>query len=304
MDIMRSLSIGLYMEQPETWLHRIDPRVKVFWLLSLLLSTILANNYWRLGIVAFLLGLTFSCRIPWRILKQQMGLMLLLAIFVFVIGLFSGDAIQANSQPLRPSPEMIAVENSKPIAVAALPQPTSYSYVLLQVGPLTVNQRSLDLATRLSTLLFTAIYSPTLFLLVTAPEEFTAALAVLLSPLKIFGLPTVEIALTLTLALRFLPLVLEEIQNLVRAIATRGIKWQSLGWQRSAQVWLVVVERLIDNLFVRAEQTANAIEVRGFMGANQHQVQWHQLRLGLRDLFVCFCLVTFWAVRLVYGVGD
>jgi energy-coupling factor transport system permease protein len=157
------------------------------------------------------------------------------------------------------------------------------------------------LATRLSTLLFTAIYAPTLFLLVTAPEEFTAALAVLLSPLKILGLPTVEIALTLTLALRFLPLVLEEIQNLVRAIATRGIKWQSLGWRKAVQVWLVVAERLIDNLFVRAEQTANAMEVRGFMGANQHQVQWHQLRFRLRDWLVGFSLLAFWTVRLVYG---
>jgi energy-coupling factor transport system permease protein len=304
MDIMRSLSIGLYMEQPETWLHRIDPRVKVFWLLSLLLSTVLASNYWRLGIVAFLLALTLSCRIPWRIWRQQMALMLLLSFFIFIIGVFSGDALQANSQPLRPSPETIAVTNGKPLEVASLPQPTPYRYVLFQVGIFTVNQRSLDLATRLSTLLFTAIYSPTLFLLVTAPEEFTAALAILLNPLKIFGLPTVEIALTLTLALRFLPLVLEEIQNLVRAVTTRGIKWQSLGWRRSAGVWLVVVERLIDNLFVRADQTAKAMEVRGFMGANQHQVQWHQLRLGARDLLVCLSLVTFWAVRLVYGMGD
>jgi energy-coupling factor transport system permease protein len=301
---MRSLSVGLYMEQPVTWLHRIDPRVKVFWLLSLLLSTVLAHNFWRLGIVAFLILLTFSAGIPWRIWKQQMGLMLLLAAFIFALGIFSGDALQTNSQPLRPTPEKIAVTNGKPIEVPSIPQPTSYRYVLFQVGSVTISQRSLDLATRLSTLLFTAIYSPTLFLLVTAPEEFTAALAVLLGPLKFLGLPTVEIALTLTLALRFLPLVLEEIQNLVRAIATRGIKWQSLGWRRSAQVWLVVAERLIDNLFVRAEQTANAMEVRGFVGANKHQVQWHQLRLGLRDWLVGFGLLAFWAIRIVYGEAS
>jgi energy-coupling factor transport system permease protein len=95
----------------------------------------LAHNFWRVGIVVFLILLTLACGIPWRIWKQQMGLILLLAFLTFSLGvLFSGDALQVNPQPLRPSPEMIAVQNAKPIEVAALPQPTQYRYVLLQIG--------------------------------------------------------------------------------------------------------------------------------------------------------------------------
>ncbi|MDX1978438.1 MAG: energy-coupling factor transporter transmembrane protein EcfT [Pseudanabaenaceae cyanobacterium bins.68] len=304
MDMMRSLSIGLYMEQPYTWLHRLDPRAKLFWLLSLLLSTVLAHNFWRLGMVLLLVLITLASGIPWRIWQKQMGLILILASLVFVLGMFSGDALQANPQPIRSLPEQISVENAPALEVPSPPPPTDYQYVLFKIGSVTVSQRSLDLATRLSTLLFTAVYSPTLFLLVTAPEEFTAALVVLLSPLRFLGLPTVEIALTLTLALRFLPLVLEEIQNLVRAIATRGINWQNLGWRRSIQVWLIVAERLLDNLFVRAEQTANAMEVRGFSSPNQHQIKWNELSLTRYDWLIGIGLVIFWGLRLTYGAAS
>jgi energy-coupling factor transport system permease protein len=301
MDIMRSLTIGLYMEQPITWLHRTDPRIKIFWLLSLLLSTILANNFWRLGIVAFLLAITLFLQIPRRIWKQQMGLLLLLAGFTFAIALFSGDALQVSPQPVQPSPEILTTQTSKQIEVPSLPQPTGYHYVIFKAGSVMVTQRSLDLAIRLSTLIFTAIYSPTLFLLVTAPEEFTAAIAMLLRPFQILGLPTVEISLTLTLALRFLPLVLEEIQNLVRAIATRAINWKKLGWRKASGIWLMVVERLISNLFVRAEQTANAMQVRGFTSPNQHQVKWHLLQIKGWDWVIAASLLIFWWLRLGYG---
>lgn len=301
MDFMRSLSIGLYMEQPYTWLHRIDPRIKLFWLLSLLLSTVLAHNFWRLGLVVLLIGITLASGIPWRIWQKQMGIILTLASLVFCLGIFSGDALQVNPQPARALPEQIAVENAPALELLPLTPPTDYRYVLFKLGSVTVTQRSLDLATRLSTLLFTAIYSPALFLLVTAPEEFTAALVLLLHPLKLLGLPTVELALTLTLALRFLPLVLEEIQNLVRAIATRAINWQELGWRRSIQVWLVVAERFLDNLFVRADQTANAMEVRGFSSPNEHQIKWNELSLSFYDWLLVIGLVVFWGLRLKFG---
>jgi energy-coupling factor transport system permease protein len=79
------------------------------------------------------------------------------------------------------------------------------------------------------------------------------------------------------------PLVLEEFQNLVRAVRTRAIVWKRLGFRRSVRLWLVVLERLIKNLFLRAEQTANAMQARGFTEAGAYQVRWQTLRFSLRD---------------------
>jgi hypothetical protein len=64
MDLLRSLPIGLYLEQPITWLHRLDARVKMAWLVSILVTPILANAYWRFFLVALLILLTLAARIP------------------------------------------------------------------------------------------------------------------------------------------------------------------------------------------------------------------------------------------------
>jgi energy-coupling factor transport system permease protein len=182
-----------------------------------------------------------------------------------------------------------------------LPQPTNYTYVLIDQGPLHVTQRSLELGIRISTLIFTLIYGTNLFLLTTASEEITVAIEVLMLPLRWFKLPVTEIALTLTLALRFIPLVLEEAQNLIRSVQTRAINWKKLGFRGAAQVWLAVTERVLKNLLLRAEQTAAAMEVRGFTSPNAHRVEWYQLRLRGVDFVALALLIGFWYARLVWG---
>jgi energy-coupling factor transport system permease protein len=303
-DILRSLPIGLYLEQPITWLHRLDPRIKLFGLLTVLLSPIQANAFWRIAIAVLLIILTFAAKIPMRIWKQQMGILLLLAFMTLAIATISPDGFNTTVQPRRPIPE-ITVNVEKPIIAPPLtiklPQPNTYSYVIWKAGNITVTRRSVDLGMRVCTLIFTYLYAPTLFLLVTAPEEITAAIASICSPLKFLKIPVVEIVLTLTLALRFVPLVLEEVQNLARAMRTRSINWKRLGFKRTSQIWLILAERLIDNLFIRAEQTANAMQVRGFTTPNTHLVVWNPLKFLPYDVVFLILLIGMWGVRIWLG---
>ncbi|HAN46254.1 MAG TPA: hypothetical protein DCQ32_06835, partial [Cyanobacteria bacterium UBA8156] len=104
-----------------------------------------------------------------------------------------------------------------------------------------------------------------------------------------------------TLALRFLPLVLEEIQNLVRAVLTRGIVWRRLGWKRSLGIWLAVGERLATNLFNRAEQAAAAMMVRGCTVPSRHRVPWGLLPARARDGWAGGLLLLFWGLRIGLG---
>ena len=122
-----------------------------------------------------------------------------------------------------------------------------------------------------------------------------------MSPLRRFGVPVTEIALTLTLSLRFIPLVLEEFQNLVRSIRTRAIDWKKLGLKRSVQIGLTVAERLVKNLLLRSEQIASAMMVRGFTSPNEHRVEWHQLKLSWRDAVALSGLGLVWVGRFVFG---
>lgn len=289
MDLLRNLPLGLYLEKPVTWLHYLDARVKLAWLMTFLAAPMLASSYCRLGLAAVLCLLTISATIPFRVWRQQMGLLSLLCLFIFLITCFAPDGLAVHYQPRLPTPEQ------------DITQPTSYEYVLFHVAKFKITRRSLDLAVRISTLLFTLIYSSNLYLLTTAPEEITAGLENLLQPAKKIRLPITEIILTLTLSLRFIPLVLEEIQNLSRSVRTRAINWQKLGMRRSFQIWLILGDRLLENLLLRAEQIAIAMEVRGFTSPNKHQVKWHKLKLGWGDWFALGCLPVFWWLRLMFG---
>ncbi|MCA6566633.1 MAG: hypothetical protein IM559_21245, partial [Pseudanabaena sp. M151S2SP2A07QC] len=196
MDILRSLPIGLYLEQPITWLHRLDPRIKLFGLLTFLLTPIQANEFWRIAIAVLLIILTLAAKIPMRVWKQQMGILLLLAFMTLAIATISPDGFNATVQPRRQIPE-VSISNDKPSITSPLtfklPQPTSYNYVLWKAGSITITRRSRELGVRVCTLIFTYLYAPTLFLLVTAPEEITAAIASIFAPLKFFKVPIVEV---------------------------------------------------------------------------------------------------------------
>lgn len=289
MDLLRSLPIGLYLEKPLTWLHKLDPRVKLAWLMSLILSPLLANPYWRIFLVLFLIVITGLAFIPWRVQKKQLSWLLFFSTVIFILTSFSPDGFNFTYQPRLPSSDI------------SISQPTSYQYIVYQIGNFKVTRRSLDLAIRVSTLFFTLIYSSNLYLLTTASEQITAGIEELLSPLRRFKLPITEIILTLTLSLRFIPLVLEEIQNLIRSISTRAIQWKKLGIKKSLQIWVIVAERLLENILLRAEQISIAMEVRGFTTPNEHQVQWHQLKLSIDDFLALLSLILFWVARISIG---
>ncbi|WP_416676270.1 energy-coupling factor transporter transmembrane component T family protein [Egbenema bharatensis] len=311
MDLLRSLPIGLYLEQPVTWLHQLDPRVKLAWLISFMLTPIGASPAWRLSIVGWLILLTLSTLLPFRTWRRQMGIVLILSLLLFFVTMLAPDGINVPQQPRLPANELAIAPPEAGTATAPeadltnsaeeLPQPTDYQYVLFERGIIRITRRSVELAIRLGSLVFTLIYSANLYLMTTAPEEITAGLDNLLAPLRRFNLPITEIVLTLTLALRFIPLVLEEVQNLVRSVRTRAINWKKLGFRGTAQVWTMIAERLIDNLLVRAEQIASAMQVRGFTSPNQHQVQWHQFRLRLRDWITLAGVGVFWSARFLVG---
>jgi energy-coupling factor transport system permease protein len=305
MDLLRSLPIGLYLEQPSTWLHTLDPRVKLVWLMTFLLTPLLANTQWRVILVGLLILLTFAAAIPWRVWRQQMGWLLLICLLVLGVTAVMPDGLALRYQPRLPLPAQ-QFGSSPPSHLSdapppSLPQPTAYSYVLLEQGPVTMTRQSLDLGIRLSTWLFTLIFGTNLYLLTTAPEEIATAIEHLLQPLSRWRVPVIELTLTLTLSLRFIPLVLEEVQNLIRAIRTRAINWKKLGIRGAIQIWLMLADRLLENLFLRAEQIASAMTARGFTSPNQHQVQWNQLQMQRRDWIVLGSVGVFWGLRIWFG---
>ena len=96
-------------------------------------------------------------------------------------------------------------------------------------------------------------------LLTTLQEDIVWALSWFMIPLRKVGLPIDKWLFQLLLALRFIPLVQEELQNIIKSVSVRSINLRSLGFKKSINVLLTMVERLFLNIFLRIDQGADSL---------------------------------------------
>jgi energy-coupling factor transport system permease protein len=275
-DVLRQIPIGQFAApdpaEPaggRSWLRRLDPRLKLAWTLIFLVTPILAGPLWRLSLVGLLLLITAASGLPWRLWRRSVPLLLALALLVGGLAaiLPAGGVPPAALQ--RP-PAELRLQPGPP--GSAPPERSGTPWVLLRQGPLVVTRRSVELGLNGATLLFTLVHSANLLLLSTAPEQLVWAISWLLAPLARLGWPVERLGFTLLLALRFLPLVQEELQNLLRSVTTRAVNLKSLGLKGGLGLVLAVGERLLANVLLRAEQGAEALLARGGCWVPPHQL--------------------------------
>jgi len=278
MDWLRQLPIGQYVDDGGpgrgSWLKRIDPRLKLAWTVAFLVTPILAGPIWRLALVGLLLLLTLVSGLPLRIWRRSLPLLLLLALLVGLLSALLPVSSTPRGTLQRPPEELQLVPAPHAGSPSAPPAERSgLAWELLRrgpiqlgplpLGPLVVTRRSAELGLNAATLLVTLIHSANLLLISTTPEELAWAISWWLRPLGALGLPMERLGFTLLLSLRFLPLVQEELQNLLRAVATRAVNLKALGWKGGLGLVLAVGERLLANILLRSEQGAEALMARG-----------------------------------------
>ena len=148
------------------------------------------------------------------------------------------------------------------------------------------------------------IHSVNLMLLTTLQEDIVWALSWFMNPLRKVGLPIDKWLFQLLLALRFIPLVQEEFQNILKSVSVRSISLKSLGFKRSFNVLLTIVERLFLNIFLRIDQGADSllskknilIKINRFKTSNEAS----PLTFICNSLSICFiCIAIF--LRKQYG---
>jgi len=274
MDWLRQIPIGQFVDTSATggssWLQRLDPRLKLAWTLAFLVAPVMAGPRWRLALVGLLLLVTLCSGVPARLWRRSMPALLA---FATLVGLLSValPAAPGPSGDLQRPPGEILLRPTPPAGTPAERGGLPWELVRwgpwgagpLSVGPVVVTRKSTELGINASTLLFTVVHSANLLLLTTAPEALVWAIQWWLRPLSWLGWPMERLGFTLLLALRFLPLVQEELQNLLRALATRAVNLRSLGWKAGLALVLAVGERLLANVLLRSEQGADALLARG-----------------------------------------
>ena len=302
MDWLKKIPIGQYVSGKESWLRIIDPRIKLSWILLFLITPIWANSVWRISIACSLLFITFFSLLPLRIWWRSL---VLLMIFTLIIGCLS---IVLPASELS-SELSIRAPNEIPGAIVLTRSWEIFSlgpldFGGLSFGPLIIDRRSAELGIKTSTLTFTVIQSVNLMLITTPPEDLVWAIKWFCAPLTLLGFPMEKLSFQLLLALRFLPLVQEELQNLFRSIGVRAIDFKKLGFKTTLNVFLTLGERLLSNILLRAEQGADSLMLREGLWFSSKQlrpcivVNSRYFWINLGSIFLLLIAIV---LRFLYG---
>ena len=227
MDWLKKIPIGQYVCGKSSWIRVIDPRIKLSWILLFLLTPVLANAFWRISIAFVLLLITFFSFLPLRIWWRSFVFLLALSLMIgFLSIVLPASEIPSELTIRAPNeiPEAIILARSWEIFKMG-----PFDFGGVSLGPLIVDRRSAELGIKTSTMIFTVIHSVNLMLITTPPEDLVWAIRWFFAPLAFLGVPLEKLSLQLLLALRFLPLVQEELQNLFRSIGVRAIDFRKLG---------------------------------------------------------------------------
>ena len=284
------------------WLRSLDPRLKMAWVVMFLLTPILAGPTWRLGLVGGLFLMTVFSWLPLRIWWRSCCLVIVLAGFVGLLAMLLPTGELSAALPIRSPQELPNVFAVGPSWHLLELGPLHIGSIML--GPFAIDRRSAELGLNTSTLIFTVVHSVNLMLLTTAPEDLVWTLRWFISPLAFLGVPVDRISFQLLLSLRFLPLVQEEFQNLVRSLAIRAVNVKRLGLKATFGLLLSVAERLLANILLRAEQGADALVARG--GVILHPDHLRPIttlkkRISLLNIGSACLLILVLSMRRKYG---
>ena len=255
------VTIGQYYETNSV-IHRLDPRTKLFFVVMYIVSIFVAKEIYAFAfLTAILLATILISRIPLRIIFKGLKPLTVIILFTAVLNMF---LTTAESEPLF---SLTVIPNRWTL--------TLYKEGLINAG---------ILALRIVILLLeTSIF----FSYATTPIELTDGLELSLSPLKRIKVPVHEFAMMMTIALRFIPTLVDETSKIMNAQKARGADFSSGGLIKRAKALIPIIIPLFISSFRRAEELAVAMECRCYHGGNG-RTRMKKLKMRARDYIGLF----------------
>ncbi len=232
---MNNIALGRYLPL-NSLVNRMDPRAKILILLILMIAIFIPAGYWGyLPIVLFILLALYYSKLKLSFAIRPLKPMVWMMLFLLVINLL--------------------VVHTGTLLV-------DWGWFKIYSGAIT---QTLYIVIRLTLMIIlTSILTAT-----TKPLDLTLGIEKLLKPFEKIGLPAHIIAMMISIALRFIPTLIEETQRIMNAQASRGIDMQNGSLKEKISAVLSLIVPLFVSAFDRADQLANAMEARGYDPAKQ-----------------------------------
>tara|TARA_Y100000589_G_scaffold315960_1_gene340070 strand:- start:1498 stop:2412 length:915 start_codon:yes stop_codon:yes gene_type:complete len=302
MKLTNKFPLGQYIEGNKSWLRIIDSRLKLIILSLFLITPVWAGTFWRVSVVIFLIIITFLSLLPVRFWWRSFIFLLLLSLIIGLLSIFATSNISTLEIPFRDPKELeITLENAPAWNILEIPK---IKLGFLNLGPYNFSRKAINLGIKTSTLIFTVVHSVNLILFTTLKEELVWALSWFMNPLKMFGLPVDKLLFQLLLALRFIPLVQEEFQNILMSVSVRSINYRSLGFRKIFKIIISITERLLLNILLRVEQGADSLLAKGILEINTKRfipLEEKKTSKTLADMISIFFIILAICLRKQYG---
>lgn len=261
---MNNITIGQYIPG-DSIIHRADPRTKIILSIVFMAMIFLVNSFWTfIAVTLFTILSVLISGVPLKYTLKGLKPLLLIIVFTAVINIFTtGGTPISNIVPLK--------------------------YITYE---------GLILAVRLALRLALIIISGSLLTFTTTPILLTDGIEKLLNPFKRIGIPAHELAMMMSIALRFIPTLLEETDKIMKAQAARGADFDTGNLVQRAKSFVPVLVPLFVSAFRRADELATAMEARCYRGGSG-RTRMRQLKLTSDDLKISMTTGLFLTVVLV-----
>ena len=246
---MSEAAFGQYYPA-NSFVHKCDPRAKIIFLIVYIVAIFLGQNFYALGACAavFLFVAIFS-GVPFKSLLRSVKAILFLLVFMTVLNLFfyQGET------------------------------------VLWKWGFITITKEAVYYTIFLAVRLFLLVLGSTLLTLTTTPVSLADGIESLLSPLKVLHFPVHELALIMSIALRFIPIVTYETSRIMNAQKARGADFETGGLIKRVKAIIPTLIPLLISAFRRADELGDAMDARCYSG-RKVRTKYKKLTYGWRDL--------------------
>ena len=263
--MLRDITLGQYY-QTESVIHRLDPRVKLVTTICFIISLFIVDNWIGYLIAILFLALVIRLsRVPVKFMVRGMKSILFLLIVAGCFNLF-----------LTPGE------------------------VLVSFWKLKITKEGIFLASFMALRLILLIMGSSVMTLTTTPNQLTDGLEKLLGPLKHLRVPVHEIAMMMSIALRFIPILMEAADKIMKAQIARGADFESGNLIKKAKSLVPLLVPLFISAFRRANDLAMAMEARCYRGG-EHRTKMKPLIYRKRDWCAYGAVLVYLAVIVVFG---
>ena len=248
--MLRDITIGQYYPA-DSVIHKLDPRVKLFATLLFIISLFSFRNVWGFLVATiFMFSFIHFSKVPLGYMVKGLKAIVILMIITAIFNLF--------------------LTNGKE---------------LVSFWIFTITYEGLRNAILMAIRLTYLILGTSVMTLTTTPNELTDGLEKSLSPLNRIHVPVHEIAMMISIALRFIPTIIEETMRIMNSQKSRGVDFEEGKLKEKIMAIVSLIVPLFSVAFQRADDLANAMEARGYNPSGT-RTRYKQLKYEMRDVIL------------------